>query len=29
MASNEALEDVGRDYSNCGTIGGAGALKMN
>lgn len=29
VASNEALEDVGRDYSNCGTIGGAGALKMN
>lgn len=28
MASNEVLRDVGRDYSNCGTVGQAGALKM-
>lgn len=28
VASNEVLTDVGRDYSNCGTIGEAGSLKM-
>lgn len=27
-ASNEVLKDVGRDYSNCGTIGEAGSYKM-